>query len=140
MIKFQATIISPDKTLFEGDVQELILPTENGQIGILANHAPLVSKLSYGEAIIKDGNKEDTLVLFGGFVHVLSNRSTIVLADSAYHIDDINEKEAQAAKERAEQLIVTKEVRDDKARFAEIQAELIKSIASLKVLRKYRKK
>jgi F-type H+-transporting ATPase subunit epsilon len=140
MSKFLATIISPEKTLFEGEVDELILPTENGQIGILANHAPLVSKISHGEAIIKNNSKDDALVLFGGFVHVLSNKSVIVLADSAFHIQEINEKEAQAAKERAEQLLVTKEVRDDKARFAEIQSELIKSISALKVLRKYRKK
>lgn len=140
MSKFLATIISPEKTLFEGEVDKLVLPTDSGQIGILANHAPLVSKISHGGAIIKNDNKEDTLVLFGGFVHVLSDRSVIVLADSAYHIDEVNEKEAQEAKDRAEKLLVTKEVRDDKIRFAEIQSELIKSITALKVLRKYRKK
>ncbi|NTU69809.1 ATP synthase F1 subunit epsilon [bacterium] len=140
MNKFSATIISPEKTLFEGEIEELLLPTENGQIGILPNHAPLVSKIAHGEAVIKNGSSKDALVLFGGFVHVLNDRSVIVLADSAYHIEEINEKEAQAAKERAEQLLVTKEVRDDKTRFAEIQSELLKSITALKALRKYRKK
>lgn len=140
MTKFQATIISPEKTLFEGEIDELVLPTENGQIGILANHAPLVSKISHGEAMIKNGSSNEALVLFGGFVHVLSDRSVIVLADSAFHIQEINEKEVQEAKERAEKLLVTKEVRDDKVRFAEIQSELFKSITALKALRKYRKK
>ena len=140
MSKLLTTIISPEKTLFKGDIDGLILPTENGQIGILPNHAPLVSRLQYGEAIIKNGSKKETLVVFGGFVHILNNRSVIVLTDSAFHIDEINEKEVEAAKQRAEQLMQTKEVRDDHARFAEIQAELIKSITSLKILRKCRKK
>ena len=72
-------IISPDKSLYDGKADLVTVPGTSGSIGILNNHAPLVSSLSKGEVKIVLGNKEEFFKINGGVVEVLKN-SVVVLA------------------------------------------------------------
>jgi len=72
-------IITPDKSLYDGKADLVTVPGTSGSIGILNNHAPLVSSLSKGEVKIVLGNKEEFFKIDGGVVEVLKH-SVVVLA------------------------------------------------------------
>ena len=74
-------IISPDKKLFEGEIKSVSLPGSDGSLGILNNHAPMISALKAGKVKITDNNAgTQTFTIKGGVVEVLKNK-VIVLAE-----------------------------------------------------------
>jgi F-type H+-transporting ATPase subunit epsilon len=106
VIHFQ--LVSLSGTKFDDDVYEVILPTLDGEIGVLAHHMPLVSVATTGVISVRRGERDSDAQLEhfatnGGVVEV-SDNVLRVLVDEADHADDINEAEAQAAFERARQL------------------------------------
>lgn len=106
MFHFQLVALAGTK--FDDDVYEVILPTLDGEIGVLAHHMPLVSVATTG-AIVVRRNQRDTdrdreyFAVTGGVVDV-SNNTLRVLVDEADHADSINEAEAESAMERAKQM------------------------------------
>lgn len=134
-IKLQ--VITPEKVIFDGEVDEVIVPTRSGQIAILPHHVSLLTQVSDGEIIVKKAKENHHITLTGGFLEVGKNITTI-LADYAIESDDIQVAKAEEAKERAEKLLKEKLSEED---FAEINAQLRKSLLELKVgdLRKKRK-
>jgi F-type H+-transporting ATPase subunit epsilon len=101
-------LVSLSGKVFDDDVYEVILPTLDGQIGVLQHHMPLVSAATSGVISVRRNEKDrdDQMELFatnGGVLEV-SNNSLKVIVDEADHADNINEAEAQAAHERALQL------------------------------------
>lgn len=106
MIHFQLVALSGTK--FEGDVYEVVLPTLEGEIGVLQDHMPLVSVATTGAiAVRKDAKDNDAAREYfassGGVIEV-SDNTLRVLVDEADHADDINEAEAEAAMERAQKM------------------------------------
>ncbi len=101
-------IVTPEKKVFTGDVRFVVVPGEAGELGILPNHAPLMSGLKIGVVKVQqqDG-KAFKLAVNGGFVEVRNNKVTI-LADSAERDDEIDRERAERAKERAERRISEK--------------------------------
>ncbi|MCO5219386.1 MAG: F0F1 ATP synthase subunit epsilon [Thermomicrobiales bacterium] len=94
-------VITGERSLFsESGVEMVSAPGADGTLGILPNHAALISLLDAGELIIKKGGHEDRMVVFGGFIEVLNNK-VIVLADSAERLDEIDVERAERARERA---------------------------------------
>ncbi len=107
MIHFQ--LVSLSGTKFDGDVYEVLLPTLEGEIGVLQDHMPLVSVAKTGIiAVRRDAKDPDTAREYfatnGGVIDVTDNHLR-VLVDEADHADEINEAEAQAAVERAKQML-----------------------------------
>jgi len=106
VIHFQLVALSGTK--FDDDVYEVIIPTLDGEIGVLQDHMPLVSAATTG-AIAVRRNPRDTdsqreyFATNGGVIEV-SDNVLRVLVDEADHADDINEAEVQAAMERAQQM------------------------------------
>lgn len=74
----EVQIISPDKMLFNGEATLVVVPCTDGQIGILNNHAPLVSSLVKGVVKVKNEDKEEFYDIPGGVVEVLSNKVTVL--------------------------------------------------------------
>jgi len=106
MIHFQLVALTGTK--FDGDAAEVLLPTLDGEIGVLQDHMPLVSVATVGViAVRKDAHDADTardfFAISGGVIEV-SDNTLRVLVDEADHADDINEAEAEAAMERAQKL------------------------------------
>jgi len=106
VIHFQ--LVSLSGTKFDGDAYEIVLPTLDGEIGVLQDHMPLVSVASNGVvAVRKQSGDSDAareyFAISGGVLEVSGN-TLRVLVDEADHADDINEAEAEAAMERAKQL------------------------------------
>ncbi|MBC8150561.1 MAG: ATP synthase F1 subunit epsilon [Bacteroidetes bacterium] len=71
-------ILTPDKQLYEGEATYVGLPGTDGSLGILSNHAPLVTTLRNGEITVKTGSEEMTFEVNGGTVEVLNNHVTIL--------------------------------------------------------------
>jgi F-type H+-transporting ATPase subunit epsilon len=106
MIHFQLVALTGTK--FDGEAYEVVLPTLDGEIGVLQDHMPLVSVAKTGViAVRKEARDTDRALEYfaisGGVIEV-SNNVLRVLVDEADHADDINEAEAEAAMERARQL------------------------------------
>ena len=133
--KIHLKITTPERVVLADDVNEVILPTTMGEIGILPHHIPLVAVLAPGEIRVKKDKEELLLAVSGGFIEVQPTR-VIVLADTAEHAEEIDEQRAEEAKKRAEELRTTK--RADATDFALVASKLEKELARLKVARKHR--
>ena len=105
-MRFQ--LVTLDGIKFDDDVYEVTVPTMEGEIGVLANHMPLIAVAKTGVVSVRrqardsDAQRE-FFAINGGAVEVADNRLRI-LVDEADHADDINEAEAEAATERAKQM------------------------------------
>ncbi len=128
-------VVTPEKVLYEAEADEIIIPSVNGEITVLPQHVPVLTQLAPGELTIKVNNREEHLVVVGGFVEVTPSEVT-VLADYAVHGNDINAVASQEAKERAEKAM--KEATNDMD-FATANAEFLKAIQELKVASKIKR-
>jgi F-type H+-transporting ATPase subunit epsilon len=97
----QLEIVSPERRAFTDEVDEVILPGIDGQLGILPHHTRLITALGTGELRIKKGGTEQSLLISGGFVEVRSDK-VIVMADLAEHSSEIDEARAIEARKAAE--------------------------------------
>jgi F-type H+-transporting ATPase subunit epsilon len=131
---FQFEIVTPEKVVYKDDVDEILVNTQEGQIGVLQNHVRLLTKLVPGELTIKKGSHTQHLAITGGFLEVGDNKATI-LADYAIRAEDIEVAKAQEAQKRAEQAMKEKSTDRD---FRVAEAELQKAILELSVARKRR--
>jgi F-type H+-transporting ATPase subunit epsilon len=100
---FKLSIVSPEKVLYEDMVESLVVPGSAGYLGILSNHAPLITSLQVGKIEIRDSNKvEKIAAISGGFLEVSGNTATI-LADSVEFVEDIEIPRAETALQRAQE-------------------------------------
>lgn len=99
-------IVTPQKKVFSEDVRFLVAVGVEGELGILPDHAPLISALNIGVLRIQQDGKNFKVVVNGGFMEVRGSRVT-VLANSAERAEDINVARAEAAKQRAEQRLAS---------------------------------
>jgi len=97
-------IITAERQVYGEEVDMVIAPGIDGQLGILPHHAPLMTVLQPGEITIRKGGSDDYLAVTGGFLEVLGNRVSI-LADAAERSDEIDEERAQEAMRRAQERI-----------------------------------
>ncbi|HVJ49223.1 F0F1 ATP synthase subunit epsilon [Desulfitobacterium sp.] len=98
---FTFHVVSPEGNVLKEEIEFVILPGVNGELGILPNHAPLIAALDTGVIRYTIEGKKKNLAISGGFVEVSENKAT-VLADTAESGELIDLQRAQAAKERAE--------------------------------------
>ena len=137
MAKLKFKIVTPEKVVFQKEIDQLTLPTQTGQITILPNHIPLLSALQAGEMIIKNEKEEIPLAISGGFVEVKPNSEVVVLTETAEHALEIDEARAQEAKKRAETLL--KDAKNKEAvDYTALAAKIGKELARLKVARKHK--
>lgn len=100
--KLNVEVVTGERVVYaETDVDMVVAPGAEGELGILPRHAALFSLLSAGEMRIRKGATEQSLVVFGGFLEVANNR-VLVLADTAERVEEIDLARAEAARQRAE--------------------------------------
>ncbi len=90
-------IVTPERRAFEGDVDEVIVPGSEGEMGILPNHAPLISLLGQGVLRLRRGGEEELFAIFGGFIQVRPDR-VVVLAETADMASEIDLERAERAR------------------------------------------
>lgn len=129
-------IITPEKVVYKDEVNEVIVPTVNGEIAILPNHINLLTQVNPGELIVKKGSNQQYLAVTGGFLEVQNNKISII-ADYAVKAQDIEVARAMEAKKRAEKVMSEKST-DNEIKIA--QAEMLKAILELKVATRHKKR
>jgi F-type H+-transporting ATPase subunit epsilon len=97
-------VITPERHVYEDDVDMVVAPASEGYVGILPHHAPLFTMLGPGEFRVKKGGVEEVLAVFGGFMDVRADR-VVVLTDAAEHAEEIDAGRAQAARDQAQQAL-----------------------------------
>jgi F-type H+-transporting ATPase subunit epsilon len=97
----QLEIVSPERRAYTDEVDMVVVPGVDGQLGILPHHTPLISALGIGELRIKKAGTEQSMLISGGFVEVRPDK-VIVMADLAEHSEEIDEARAADARKQAE--------------------------------------
>jgi F-type H+-transporting ATPase subunit epsilon len=103
-MKYPLRVVSVERSLFEGEVEFIIANGADGELGVMARHAPLMTILKPGPLRIQEemGGSEQLIFVGGGFLEVLPDRVT-VLADVAEHADEISIDRAEEARRRAQE-------------------------------------
>lgn len=97
-------VVTPEKQLFSGEVDSVLAPGLEGQLGILPHHAPLIAALTTGELVARRGEEELIFAIHGGCIQVLPDR-VIVLADAGERADEVDVARAERARREAEELL-----------------------------------
>ena len=133
----QTVIVSAEKLLYSGQVERISVTGIMGEMGILPQHAPLLTALKPGQVCLYRSNGEEEIIyISGGMLEVQPHIATI-LADTAIRAHDLDEAAALEAKERAEELLSHQ---ISELEFSKATAELAQAIAQLKAIQDLRKK
>ena len=130
-------VITPERKVYEDDVDMVIAPGSEGYLGILPHHAPLLTALGPGEFRVKKGGVEELLAVFGGFMDVRGDR-VVVLTDAAEHVEEIDAQRAQEARDRAQQALAS--VGMDPAEEARARAALQRALVRIRVSERRRRR
>ncbi len=126
--KIQLSIVTPMKNVVAEEVDQVNVPGEDGDLGVLADHAPLITTLRSGPLSYEKGDEVVQMVVSGGYMEVTENRVT-VLAETAEFLDEIDRTRAEAAKAEAEAKLAQADLSEDE--FQETQLKLFRAIARL---------
>ena len=129
-MQFHLDIITPERKVFSEEVTSVVVPTVNGQIGVLAQHEPLFSALTEGEIKVSIGSKEYFLAIGEGFMEVKKDGVNI-LVTRAFHAHELNEAEIKKAQAAAREALTKSVPGIDRAT---AQAILRRSMLELKVI------
>jgi F-type H+-transporting ATPase subunit epsilon len=132
----QLDIVTPEKKIFSDLVDNVYLPGADGEMGILPQHAGLVTALKPGELRFLHKGKVETLAIGSGFAEVTQTK-VIVLTDSALGEAEIDEDHAEAAIKRAQEKIASIDHNVDFEELAQLQGIIAKSMSDLHFKRKY---
>jgi F-type H+-transporting ATPase subunit epsilon len=129
-------IVSAEQQIYSGEAQRVIAPGEAGELGIMPEHIPLLTRIKPGTVRIlpADGGEEEILYVSGGMMEVQPDRVT-VLADTSVRAHDLDEAKAMEAERLAKEALVN---RSGAMEVAKAQAELAEAVAQLAAIRKLR--
>lgn len=130
MSKVKLDIVTAERAVYSEDVDMVIAPGIEGQLGILPHHTPLMTMLQAGELRVKNDGEEVSMAISGGFLEVRPDK-VVILADAAERADEIDVARAEEAKRRAQERLADRNVPGVDATRAE--AALRRSLARLKV-------
>jgi F-type H+-transporting ATPase subunit epsilon len=97
-------IVTPERLAYQDEVDSVVLPGSEGELGVLPHHAPLVSTLGAGELRLRKGGEEESFAIMGGFLQVLPDK-VVVMAEMADMASEIDLEKAQEARRKAEQAL-----------------------------------
>ena len=130
--KLQLSIVTPERLVLSEDVDQVNVPGVEGDLGILYDHAPILTTMRAGrfsyELLGEQGRETIRMIVSGGYLEVTDNR-VIVLAESVEFLDEIDKERAKASLAKAEEALANTDLSDDE--FAEAQDRLFRAIARL---------
>lgn len=129
MSPIRLEVVTAERVVFSEDVETVVAPGIEGQLGILPHHAPLMTILHTGELRVRKSGEEFSLVISGGFFEVRPDR-IIVLADVAERAEEIDLSRAEEAKRRAQEELKRRPPGVD---LAQAEAALHRALIRLKV-------
>ncbi len=129
-------IVSAEEEIFHGEVQMVVATGEMGELGIAPRHAPLITRLKPGQVRLTLANGDEQLFYVSGGILEVQPQVVTVLTDTAIRGGDLDEAQAQKAKEEAERVLAN---RGEAMEIAEAQARLAEAMAQLQALERLRK-
>jgi F-type H+-transporting ATPase subunit epsilon len=135
-MSIRCEIVSQDRQVFSGDADMVIVPGSQGEMGILPNHAPLLSTLKFGILRVRYKDQEQIFTIAGGVIEVQPDLVT-VMADAAENVQEIDINRAEAAKRRAEE-ILKQGLPPDSDSYLKIESALRRSNLRLEAVKRYR--
>ena len=111
-MSLEVRIMTPDRIFWKDRAEEIILPTNTGQMGVLTNHTPLITALDIGAMLVRSESDWMSMALMGGFALVKDNQ-VIILVNEAEMGSDIDPEEAEATFLAAKEALATAEARKD---------------------------
>jgi len=135
-IKFK--IVTPEKTLFQQEIDQITLPVSDGQVTILPGHCSYIASLKPGEITFKVDNKEIAMATSGGFIEFSSNE-LVVLADTAEAAGEIDLQRAEEAVKRAQDL-KNEKVSMSEQEYARVAAAIERESTRIRVAKKHHNK
>jgi F-type H+-transporting ATPase subunit epsilon len=123
-------IVTPERLAYEGDVDAVVCPGIEGELGVLPHHAPLLTTLDIGELRVRRNNVDEGIFIGGGFLEVNDNVVT-VLADDAERSANSDEERALDARKRAAALLERRDLSEEAAAMA--AAELQRAAGRIRV-------
>ncbi|MGH7213000.1 MAG: ATP synthase F1 subunit epsilon [Acetobacteraceae bacterium] len=135
MATLKLEIVTPGAKIFEGQVESVLLPGTEGEMGVLPQHEPLITQLDAGEVRYVQQGRTQSLAIGEGFAEITGD-SVGILTDVAVEEKEIDEKVAEAAVKRAEDLLKTASLQGEELEAT--QASLARSLAQLHVKRRRR--
>ncbi|MEN9829934.1 MAG: F0F1 ATP synthase subunit epsilon [Burkholderiaceae bacterium] len=136
MATIMVDVVSAEESVFSGEADFVALPGDQGELGILPGHTPLITRIRPGAVRIQSNGKEELIFVAGGILEV-QPKAVTVLADTAIRGDDLDEAKAEEARRKAEEALAN---RSTDINYAAAQAELSEAMAQLAALRKLRGK
>ena len=130
-MSLRLSIMTAERRVYVEDVDMVIAPGIEGQLGILPHHAPLLAALTYGELRLKRGDEEESFAIGGGYMEVQRDRVT-VLANTAECVEEIDLKRAEAGRRRVEARLQHRTTQE-KVDFARAEAALCRAMTRIKV-------
>lgn len=128
-------IATPEREVYRDTVDSVSLPTVNGEITVLPHHIPLSTILKPGELVLRKDGVAKPYAVSGGFIEVQPHQ-LVVLADTAEHIEEIDEQRAEEAIARAK--AAKEDMREDHVEYAAVTAKLERDLNRLRIVRKHR--
>ena len=135
MATLRLEIVTPEGRAYQDDVDMVVLPGSDGELGVYPAHVPLMTQLAPGEVRILKGGKQTELVVGSGFAEI-THTQVSVITDSALQDEAIDEKVTEDAIQRAETALKDKNLASEE--IAEAEASLARSLAQLKFKRRRR--
>jgi F-type H+-transporting ATPase subunit epsilon len=135
MATLKLEIVTPDARIFEGDVDSVLLPGIEGDMGVLPQHEALTTELHAGELHITQKGAVQVLAIGEGFAEITGS-SVVVLTDGAVNEKEIDEKVAEAAVKRAEELLKSNTLQGEELEAT--QAALARSLVQINIKRRRR--
>jgi F-type H+-transporting ATPase subunit epsilon len=138
--QLQLKIVTPEKLILEELVDQVTVPTTEGEITILPDHIPLIASLASGDIVAFKDGEHIPMEVVGGFVETKKENdmtSVIILADFAEHVANISEAEIAKAKAKAEELRKQAE-NNEIVDFEHFESELERSLNRIKIADKWR--
>ena len=123
-------IVTPERLAYEDDVDIVVVPGIEGELGILPHHAPLITTLGVGELRIRKGGAEESFAIIGGFLQVRPDK-VVVMAETADLASDIDLERAQQARREAERALET--AANEPADLAAARASLQQALLRIRV-------
>jgi len=123
-------IVTPERRVLQTQADSVVVPAADGELGILANHTPLVAELKSGQIRMRAGEKTEFFAVSGGFVEVQNNH-VVVMAETAEMAHEIDVERARQAAERAKAALRAPVGTVD---LAQAQASLLRALARLRAV------
>ncbi len=130
--KIQLEVVTPSGPVVSEEVDIVTAPGVDGEFGVLANHAPLLSTIKIGVLTYQQEGSSTALMVSGGFCEVSNNKITF-LVEAAEHGKDIDVDRAMRAKERAEKRLAEAKTKSEAINVARAEAALKRALARIKV-------